>query len=62
MNKNHVAPYCVDPRLKQDAHSIFVLNYVVFRMGSGCFETPQIFKKFSPILELSQSSIDHRSL
>jgi len=57
INKNLVAPYCVHPRLKQDADSMFVSNYLVFSQAisqrailitvltsGGCFDTSQISK------------------
>jgi len=77
-NKNHVVLHCVNPRFKQDSHSIFVLNYFVFRLeisqrailiailtevsSSGCFKTPRIFKISCLIFELSRSSIHHHSV
>jgi len=52
ITKNHVASYCVDPRLTQDFRSIFVSKYFVFRlkisqcailitvlMSGGCIKT-----------------------
>ena len=34
-NKNCVAPYCGDPRLKKDIRSNFISNYFVFRLESS---------------------------
>jgi len=31
-NKDHLALYCVDPKLSQHIRSMFVSNYFVFRL------------------------------
>lgn len=64
MTNNHcVAPYCINPKLKQDLLSMFVSNYLVFRQeisqcailvtavtSSGRFETSQMSER-SPQIE-----------
>jgi len=74
MNKNCLAPYCVEPRLEEDIGPMFILNYFVFGQeisqratliiavtSGGLFETCQITVRSIQVYELCRSSIKNRS-
>lgn len=61
-NKNCIAPYCVDSRLKQDIRSNHFVSrqkitqlatLITVLMSSGCFDTPRISERLSRCLVLS---------